>query len=52
MSKDNPIGTSAMEEAFGPAVRAEEPGRAGENPDMEIAYPKRKPQKSPIRTKT
>ncbi len=38
MSKDNPIGTSAMEEAFGPAVRAEEPGRAGENPDMEIAY--------------
>ena len=38
MSKDNPIGMSAIEEAFGPAVRAEEPGRARKNPDMEIAY--------------
>ena len=42
MSKDNPIGTSAMEEAFGPAVRAEEPGRAGEIPTW----------RSPTRTKT
>ena len=38
MSKVNPIGMSAMEEAFGPAVRAGEPGQGGKNPDLESAY--------------